>query len=217
MYSSSESNNHNGFILEEDGDMKMKNNNQLHSGRVRKDDFVRLVIQALNSLDFHKSAQMLEEESGIEYLSKDIKQLRQSILSGCWKESLNIVDQALNASNCKDKNLVKYHILKQKYLELLENGEVEEALKTLRNELCPIAPITSTNQIVDNNSTALQQLHTLTSLLLCSDAESLRKRAKWDGKTGLSRERLLEEIVSNIMVAFCTKQLFSKSMFLPVS
>ena len=213
MYSS-EGNNHNGFIREEDGDMKMMNNQRRG---VRRDDFVRLVIQALNSLDFHKSAQMLEEESGIEYLSKDIKQLRQNILSGFWKESLDIVDQVLNASNCKDKNLVKYHILKQKHLELLENGEIEEALKTLREELCPIAPIASTNQIVYNNSTALQQLHTLTSLLLCSDAESLRKRAKWDGKTGLSRERLLEEIVSNT-VTVCVKQCnSSKSMFLPVS
>ncbi|KAG2381483.1 hypothetical protein C9374_006472 [Naegleria lovaniensis] len=192
------------------------------SEHVNRKDLVRIIIQALHSLDYKQSAAELEKESGIEYLSKDIVKLRESIMKGSWNECISIVDEILNQSNCKNTHLVKYHIYKQKYLELLENGEIEEALKTLRNELTPMSlPSTtgslnssngssnssgassgmnvganSNNNVVLDKSTlmTLQQLQLLSSLLLCPDPQSLKKNACWDGKNGTSRSQLLEEI-----------------------
>ncbi|KAF0976044.1 hypothetical protein FDP41_004720 [Naegleria fowleri] len=126
--------------------------NKSSSEHVNRKDLVRIIIQALHSLDYNQSAAELEKESGIEYLSKDIVKLRESILKGLWNECISIVDDILNQSNCKNTQMVKYHIYKQKYLELLENGEIEEALKTLRNELTPMSLQSSANPSLKNST-----------------------------------------------------------------
>lgn len=64
---------------------------------------------------------------------------------------------------------MKFIILEQKYLELLEDGRPLDALNVLRNELTPL----------QHN---IQRVHQLSSYMMCSNNEDLYQRANWEGE-----------------------------------
>lgn len=74
-------------------------------------------------------------------------------------------------------------LLRQKYLELLEQGQTKRALAALRSELARLAPQS-------------EELHQLSGLIVCPSREDLYARARWDGAGGLSRQLLLQELQS---------------------
>ena len=76
---------------------------------------------------------------------------------------------------------IKFRILEQKYLELLESGDQMGALACLQEEITPLQHSTS-------------KLHTLPSYLMCSTPAELRSVAKWSGASGNSRQRLIHKI-----------------------
>jgi hypothetical protein len=78
---------------------------------------------------------------------------------------------------------VRFLIRRQKFLELLEQRQVREALLCLRNEIAPVQDETSA-------------LSKLTSFMMCTDVEELKTRAHWDGASGKSRSLLLQELRS---------------------
>lgn len=84
-----------------------------------------------------------------------------------------------------DITTLKFMLRQQKYLELLENRELNAALIVLRNELTPL-------------KRDIGRLHDLSSLMMCQSADDLRRQADWDGAEGESRSVLLSEISKSI-------------------
>ncbi|CAK7563750.1 MAG: hypothetical protein SEPTF4163_001626 [Sporothrix epigloea] len=80
-----------------------------------------------------------------------------------------------------DRDLMRFGIRQQKYLECLQEGDTGKALLVLRNELTPLHQ-------------DKQRLHFLSGLLMCYTTYDLMARAKWDGAYGQSRPHLLSEL-----------------------
>eukprot|EP01098_Paradermamoeba_levis_P009052 TRINITY_DN3749_c0_g1_i1.p1 TRINITY_DN3749_c0_g1~~TRINITY_DN3749_c0_g1_i1.p1 ORF type:complete len:597 (-),score=150.62 TRINITY_DN3749_c0_g1_i1:14-1597(-) len=146
--------------------------------RINRAEFVRLLIQALGELGFQKTAESLETESGILLHSISVSKFQQGVEGGKWKEVEKLLPDL--EEHCSDLESVKYQIYKQKYLELLAEGQTQLALDCLRNELAPLKQDTA-------------KLHELSSYILCKDSAELMKKAKWDGKEK-TRHQLLEEL-----------------------
>ncbi|XP_023767135.1 WD repeat-containing protein 26 homolog [Lactuca sativa] len=105
---------------------------------VRKVEFVRLVAESLHSLGYKKTGEYLEKESGITLSSSEVTEFTQQILDGNWDESLN----SLRKISGLDESVVKsssFVILEQKFLQLLNEHKVENALRALRNEIWPLS------------------------------------------------------------------------------
>ncbi|OCH88195.1 WD40 repeat-like protein [Obba rivulosa] len=157
---------------------------------VDREEFVRLVIQSLRDVGYIESAATLEAESGYVMEAPEVAEFRKCILDASWDRA----EAALLRLGVGDDDRLweaKFLISQQKYLELLEAQKTTAALHVLRNELAPMH--------VDPD-----QLHSLSSLMMCSDPEDLRQRAGWDGAAGSSRRRLLvnlqQYIPSSVMM-----------------
>ncbi|CAA7271486.1 unnamed protein product [Cyclocybe aegerita] len=147
---------------------------------IDREEFVRLVIQSLRDVGYIESAATLEAESGYTMESPEVSQFRQYILDGMWSKAEAALERLMSE---EDEALwdAKFLISRQKYLELVESRKPTAALQVLRNELAPLN--------VDSD-----QLHTLSSLIMCSEPEDLRRRAGWDGASGSSRRQLLDTL-----------------------
>ncbi|KAF8077731.1 WD40 repeat-like protein [Lyophyllum atratum] len=157
---------------------------------VDREEFVRLVIQSLRDVGYIESAATLEAESGYVMEEPEVYDFRQYILDGSWTKAEAAL---MRLGVSEDDGLwdAKFLISQQKYLELLEAKKTTSALHVLRHELAPMN--------VDSD-----QLHTLSSLMMCSESDDLRHRAGWDGASGASRRQLLNNlqryIPSSIMI-----------------
>ncbi|KAJ6463825.1 WD40 repeat-like protein [Mycena vitilis] len=147
---------------------------------VDREEFVRLVIQSLRDVGYIESAATLEAESGYAMETPEVTDFRHFILEAQWSKAEN----ALQRLGVQDREALwdaRFLISQQKYLELLEAQKTTDALHVLRNELAPLD--------VDS-----EQLHMLSSLMMCSEPEDLRRRAGWDGAAGKSRRILLDNL-----------------------
>ncbi|KAF5381032.1 hypothetical protein D9615_004152 [Tricholomella constricta] len=157
---------------------------------VDREEFVRLVIQSLRDVGYIESAATLEAESGYVMEEPEVYAFRQCILEGSWTKAEAALMRLMVSD---DEGLwdAKFLISQQKYLELLEAKKTTSALHVLRHELAPL-------------NVESDQLHTLSSLMMCSDSDDLRQRAGWDGTSGTSRRQLLNSlqryIPSSIMI-----------------
>ncbi|KAH7910762.1 WD40 repeat-like protein [Hygrophoropsis aurantiaca] len=147
---------------------------------VDREEFVRLVIQSLRDVGYIESAATLEAESGYSLESSDVSNFRNYILEASWSSAEALLIQ-LGVADKESLWTAKFLIGQQKYLELLEARKTTAALQVLRNELAPLD--------VDS-----EELHFLSSLIMCSDSEDLRQRARWDGASGQSRRHLLSNL-----------------------
>ncbi|XP_067943708.1 WD repeat-containing protein 26-like [Watersipora subatra] len=150
----------------------------------RKDqDIVRLVGQYLRSIGLEQTAKILIEESGLPLEHPVAARFRIHVLAGRWRK----VDDDLNdlrklfANEEHTITEMKFLILQQKYLELLEDGKVLEAVQCLRHEITPL----SYNR---------HRVHQLSSLMMCESGEELRDAAQWKGKGSNSRKELLDRL-----------------------
>ncbi|KAL6301773.1 WD40 repeat-like protein [Sparassis latifolia] len=157
---------------------------------VDREEFVRLVIQSLRDVGYIESAATLEAESGYTMESPEVSEFRKCILDASW-DSAEAALMRLGVADDERLWEAKFLISQQKYLELLEAQETTAALQVLRNELAPL-------------NVEPDQLHTLSSLMMCSDPDDLRQRAGWDGASGSSRRQLLVNlqryIPSSVMI-----------------
>ncbi|KAJ7582958.1 WD40 repeat-like protein [Mycena floridula] len=156
---------------------------------VDREEFIRLVIQSLRDVGYSQSAATLEAESGYTMEAHEVSEFRQYVLDGFWTKA----EAALLRLGVDDEDVweARFLIYQQKYLELLEAQKTTAALLVLRNELAPLN--------VDSD-----QLHSLSSLIMCSEPEDLRQRAGWEGVAGGSRQNLLDNlhryIPSSVMI-----------------
>lgn len=152
----------------------------LTSFNIRKTELVRVILQALESLNYSESARALEKESGIALHVPVVNEFRQHVLMGDWDKVIHSLPQVGLTEKHKVQN-VKFLIYRQKYLELLDSKKAGEALQTLRQELAPMT----------RDST---QLHKLASLIMCQSSEDLMRRTKWQTPVQLSRQELLNDL-----------------------
>lgn len=107
-------------------------------GLIKKHEFVRILTRALYSLGYDKAGDLLQEESGIQLHPSAVSLFMQQVLDGKWDESL----ATLHTMGLADESVAKsasFLILEQKFLELLKDGKLMDALATLRNEIVPLS------------------------------------------------------------------------------
>ncbi|XP_038898395.1 WD repeat-containing protein 26 homolog [Benincasa hispida] len=149
-------------------------------GVIRKDEFVRIIANALYSLGYKKSSACLEEESRIPLHSSAVNIFMQHILDGNWDESINTLHK-IGLSDESMVNSASFLILEQKYLELLQVDKVMEALKTLRTEIAPLS--------INNN-----RIHELSSFIMSPSPSGLIGSPREEHSSAKSRTKLLEEL-----------------------
>ena len=94
-------------------------------------EFVRLLEQALGGLGFPDVADALERASGIPLQSPVAREFRQALLAGDWERCLELLP-GLQIAGESVLAEVKFRILREKYLELLNNDYTEgDALDAL--------------------------------------------------------------------------------------
>ncbi|GAA5877585.1 hypothetical protein JCM16303_003387 [Sporobolomyces ruberrimus] len=147
-------------------------------------EFVRLALQAFQEMGYRDTAATLEAESGFIVEDPSVASFRQSILDGRWSEAETILP-SLPLSHSDNSLPILFAIRQQKFLEAMETQDTKRALTILRNDLSCLN--------FDSD-----RLHFLSSLVMCSEAQELRRRAVWDGANGESRRRLLVHLQSFI-------------------
>ncbi|KAL4559382.1 hypothetical protein LXL04_031520 [Taraxacum kok-saghyz] len=129
-----------------------------------KVEFVRLILESLHTLGYKKSVEYLEEESGIALSSSEVKEFTQHILNGNWEESLNSLKKipAIDESAVKSSSFI---ILEQKFFDLLNEDDVEKALRTLRKDISSLS--------INEN-----QVRELSSFLLLSNQRPMNPKPR---------------------------------------
>lgn len=157
------------------------------------EEVTRLLIQALSDMGYRAAAEMVSRDSGFDLESPTVAAFRSAVLDGLWAEAEKLLAGAaisegrgaggngLVLAAGSDRNVMKFWLRQQKFLELLEQRDTGRALVVLRGELTPLYQDTS-------------KLHFLSSLLMCRNAEDLMAKANWDGARGQSRKQLLSEL-----------------------
>ncbi|KAM4056126.1 WD domain, G-beta repeat domain-containing protein [Hirsutella rhossiliensis] len=157
------------------------------------EEVTRLLIQALSDMGYRAAAEMVSRDSGFNLESPTVAAFRSAVLDGLWAEAEKLLAGAaisegrggggngLVLAAGSDRNVMKFWLRQQKFLELLEQRDTSRALVVLRGELTPLYQDTS-------------KLHFLSSLLMCRTVEDLMAKANWDGARGQSRKRLLSEL-----------------------
>ncbi|KAE8446087.1 hypothetical protein EG329_012595 [Mollisiaceae sp. DMI_Dod_QoI] len=159
-----------------------------------REEVTRILIQALTDLGYDNAASSLSQESGYNLESPTVAKFRKAVLHGEWNEAedllfgdtleeggVSIGGNGLILQDGVDRNVMRFWLRQQKFLELLEQRDTGKALGVLRLELTPLDQDTS-------------KLHFLSSLLMCQSTEDLKAKAEWDGAEGKSRHHLLSEL-----------------------
>jgi WD repeat-containing protein 26 len=132
-----------------------------------REEVTRILIQSLNDLGYSSTANNLVHESGFELENDKVSHFRRAVLEGRWAEAeellfiegsldknsehLNGADSSRNPESSSrggtsrglelvegaDRREMVFWMRQQKYLELLENRDLDTALAVLRHELTP--------------------------------------------------------------------------------
>lgn len=169
-----------------------------------REEVTRILIQALQDMGYDSAAQSVSRDSGYELENHTVAGFRKAVLDGEWDTAEALLANATSAdfrqnqaagsssnglvlAHDADRNLLRFWIRQQKYLELLEQRDTSRALAVLRTELTPIYQ-------------EPQKLQFLSSLLMCQSPDELKRSAKWDGAQGQSRRVLLSELSSKYIL-----------------
>nr|XP_043623987.1 WD repeat-containing protein 26 homolog [Erigeron canadensis]XP_043623988.1 WD repeat-containing protein 26 homolog [Erigeron canadensis] len=170
----------NGKLPKESSMARLLNDEVIGSNGVKKEEFVRIIAEALYSLGYSKTGAYLEEESGIPLHRSFVTSFIRQILDGNWDDSL----ASLHKIGIVDDTIIKlacFIILQQKYLELLDGDKVMDALKTLRTEIAPL----SINNL---------RVRELSSLILSPSQRIISRLSGQDLVKSKSRSELLEDL-----------------------
>ncbi|RDA86577.1 hypothetical protein CP532_6000 [Ophiocordyceps camponoti-leonardi (nom. inval.)] len=157
-----------------------------------REELTRILIQALSDMGYQAAAESVSHDSGFDLESPTVAAFRSAVLGGSWVEAEKLLSSAgmsdgrgggngLVLAATSDRNVMKFWLRQQKFLELLEQRDTSRALTVLRTELTPLYQDTG-------------KLHFLSSLLMCRSAEDLMAKASWDGAGGQSRRQLLSQL-----------------------
>lgn len=163
-----------------------------------REEVTRILIQALSDMGYQAAAESVSEESGFKLENPTVAAFRSAVLEGSWAAAEDLLTEATVAGQAgedggggnglvlapgSERNVMRFAMRQQKFLELLETRDTTRALQVLRGELTPL-----------DHDTA--KVHFLSSLLMCLSTEDLMAKANWDGAGGQSRKRLLSDLSS---------------------
>jgi hypothetical protein len=167
-----------------------------------REETTRLLIQALNDLGYHAAADSVGEASGFQVETPVVVAFRQAVLEGSWGRAEELLcgkgtranghgsgGGGLELAPGADRNVLRFRVRQQKFLELIEQRETVRALAVLRNEITPLC------------QGQHQTLCVLSKLLMSLDADDLRTTANWDGANGRSRHILLAQLSGEFMTS----------------
>jgi hypothetical protein len=116
-----------------------------------REEVTRILIQSLTDLGYNGAAASLSHESGYDLESPIVAAFRNAVLQGEWNEAeellfggsaeeggVSIHGTGLALQDFADKNIMKFCLRRQKFLELLEQQDTGRALMVLRQELTPL-------------------------------------------------------------------------------
>ena len=122
-----------------------------------REEVTRILIQSLYELGYNGAASQLGKESGYQLESPAVATFRGAVLEGRWTEAEHILVQSfypdgggqagsgksiskerLLLADGADKSEMLFYLRQQKFLELLEIGDLGSALIVLRHELTPL-------------------------------------------------------------------------------
>lgn len=122
-----------------------------------REEVTRILIQSLYELGYNEAASQLGKESGYQLESPAVTTFRGAVLEGRWTEAEHILVQSfyqdgggqagsgksiskerLLLADGADKSEMLFYLRQQKFLELLEVGDLGSALIVLRHELTPL-------------------------------------------------------------------------------
>ncbi|KAJ0354043.1 hypothetical protein KNSL1_001616 [Colletotrichum chrysophilum] len=165
-----------------------------------REEVTRILIQALSDMGYHGAAESVSKDSGYELESPTVAAFRNAVVNGEWGQAEELLFGAVMSDDRgqqgnglvlapgSDRNVMRFWLRQQKFLELLEQRDTSKALMVLRTELTPLYQDT-------------QKLHFLSSLLMCQSTEDLKAKAEWDGAHGQSRKVLLSELSRQVCTA----------------
>ncbi|KNC87367.1 hypothetical protein SARC_00508 [Sphaeroforma arctica JP610] len=167
------------------------NQNECLEGSERREELVRIQIQALRSMGYEQSAELLQRESGFKLESDVVQSFRECLLKGEWTSVLAFIDDALRDEPNK-KNEVAFLVYEQEYLEHVHNGETVSALECLQTRLTPLvmkaeAVSGTTEQVRVLSST---RLHSLSSVLMCDGPSVLESKMHWGSGSNQHKSRM---------------------------
>lgn len=155
------------------------------------EEIIRLIIQFLKFVGLEQSADMLMKESGYHDDHPAATMLKKHIMQGHWlkadsnlNEIVKVQKELVGCDSTFQSNLneVKFMLREQRYLELLEDERILDALHILQNELTPIQR--------DSD-----RVHKLASHLMCLTPADLYEKASWPGKNSTDpRKSILEHL-----------------------
>ncbi|KAK2589762.1 hypothetical protein QQS21_012562 [Conoideocrella luteorostrata] len=161
-----------------------------------REEVTRILIQALSDMGYQAAAESVSHDSGYKLESPTVASFRSAVLDGSWAEAEDLLTGAtvsgvgyedgdegngLVLAPGSNRDIMRFWLRQQKFLELLERKDTTRALHVLRTELTPLHHDTN-------------KLHLLSSLLMCLSTNDLMAKANWDGARGQSRKTLLSEL-----------------------
>jgi hypothetical protein len=133
-----------------------------HTGKTRgrsaayfghdREEVSRLLIQALSDLGYTAAAEALVQESGFDLESPTVAAFRDAVLQGEWADAEALLfghptasegntsanNNGLVLAEGAEKDVMRFWLRQQKFLELLEARDTGRALTVLRTELTPV-------------------------------------------------------------------------------
>lgn len=119
-----------------------------------REEVTRILIQSLYELGYTGSADKLTEESGYRLETSGVATFRSAVLGGHWSDAEKILvasfrstgqaiqraaaEEMLVLSEDANRSEMLFYLRQQKFLELLQNGDLGAALNVLRQELTPL-------------------------------------------------------------------------------
>ena len=133
------------------------------SGRIRREELVRIVVQCMRELGYDESSRVLEAESGVMLHSAEVGDFRDNVLQGNW----DVIGETLPMVGDPNAISVRFLVYEQNYLEALYAGDFPGALETLRRHLGPLG--CRPERVQELSSWAMT----------CGSPEAVRIKAGW--------------------------------------
>ena len=136
----------------------------------REKELIRVIGQFFSEVGLPETAKCLVRESQCRLEHPAATKLRHHVINGNWRSAEACLDELQNTLNHNTHlQRMRYLLYEQKYLELLDDSRIVDAIKCLRKDLAKIPGKQS-------------RCHYLASLAMYTSKEDLRKYATWPGK-----------------------------------
>lgn len=103
---------------------------------INRNEYIRLLEQALVHLGYPDLASRLEQESGIEMQPRVASEFRAAVMSGDFQGALDVLPRL--GTSAESIQRARFLLLSQKYTEAISSGNYPAALHCLRHELQPL-------------------------------------------------------------------------------